>query len=104
MGPSLFSDVEDVARAFDVILHKGEVGHIYNIGGTNECANIDVAKTLIKILGKEKEEDVIDIDMEDPEVDAAALKIQASFKGKKAQTEGAQLKKEKAESVKLTDL
>jgi len=52
-----FLYVEDVARAFDVILHKGEVGHIYNIGGTNECANIDVAKTLIKILGKEKEED-----------------------------------------------
>ena len=48
--------------------------------------------------GKEKEEDVIDIDMEDPEVDAVALKIQASFKGKKARTEVAQLKKEKAES------
>jgi len=51
-----FLYVEDVARAFDVILHKGEVGHIYNIGGKNELPNIDVAKHLLRILGKEKEE------------------------------------------------
>ena len=36
-----FLYVEDVARAFDCILHKAEVGHVYNIGGTNEyrCAS-----------------------------------------------------------------
>ncbi len=50
--------VEDVARAFDVILHKGVVGNIYNIGGTNEFANIDVAKTLLQLLGKVGEEGV----------------------------------------------
>ena len=50
-----FLFVEDVARAFDVILHKGENGHIYNIGGNNELPNIQVAKDLIRILGKEKE-------------------------------------------------
>lgn len=53
-----FLFVEDVARAFDVILHNGEVGHIYNIGGDNEKPNITVAKDLIKLLGlgdKEKE-------------------------------------------------
>ena len=35
-----FLYVEDVARAFDVILHKGDSGRIYNIGGSNEyrCA------------------------------------------------------------------
>lgn len=55
-----FLYVEDVARAFDVILHKGKVGHIYNIGGENEKPNIAVAKDLIKILGKEdKEKDLI---------------------------------------------
>jgi len=52
-----FLYVEDVARAFDVILHKGDNGKIYNIGGNNECPNIDVAKALIKILGKEDEMD-----------------------------------------------
>ena len=31
-----FLYVEDVARAFDCILHKAEVGRVYNIGGTNE--------------------------------------------------------------------
>jgi len=51
-----FLYVEDVARAFDCILHKGKVGHIYNIGGQNELPNIEVAKTLIKILGKSDEE------------------------------------------------
>jgi UDP-glucose 4,6-dehydratase len=52
-----FLYVEDVARAFDVILHKAQVGMIYNIGGTNELPNIQVAKDLIRILGKEDEEE-----------------------------------------------
>jgi UDP-glucose 4,6-dehydratase len=55
-----FLFVEDVARAFDVILHKGSVGHIYNIGGQNELPNIQVARDLIRILGlSHKEEDLI---------------------------------------------
>eukprot|EP00521_Asterionellopsis_glacialis_P009827 CAMPEP_0195289188 /NCGR_PEP_ID=MMETSP0707-20130614/5569_1 /TAXON_ID=33640 /ORGANISM="Asterionellopsis glacialis, Strain CCMP134" /LENGTH=355 /DNA_ID=CAMNT_0040349161 /DNA_START=58 /DNA_END=1125 /DNA_ORIENTATION=+ len=52
-----FLFVEDVARAFDVILHKGTAGHVYNIGGKNEISNIKVAKTLLKILGHEEEEE-----------------------------------------------
>ena len=52
-----FLYVEDVARAFDCILHKGVVGRIYNIGGQNELPNIEVAKSLIRILGKEDEMD-----------------------------------------------
>lgn len=43
--------VEDVARAFDTILHKGVLGEVYNIGGTNEQSNIEVAKALLQILG-----------------------------------------------------
>ena len=45
---------QDVARAFDKIVHKGQLGHIYNIGGHNEISNIEVAKTLIKIMGQEE--------------------------------------------------
>ena len=52
-----FLYVTDVANAFDVILHKGAPGHVYNIGGRNEIANLAVAKTLLKIFGKEDEED-----------------------------------------------
>ena len=44
--------VEDVARAFDTILHRGTIGEIYNIGGDNELSNIDVAGRLLKIMGK----------------------------------------------------
>jgi dTDP-D-glucose 4,6-dehydratase len=43
--------VEDVARAFDVILHQGVTGKIYNVGGTNEKANIEVAKDLVRLMG-----------------------------------------------------
>lgn len=50
-----FLFVKDVATAFDCILHKGTPGHVYNIGGQNEIANIDVAKTLLKIFGKDEE-------------------------------------------------
>ncbi|KAL5582603.1 hypothetical protein UlMin_015045 [Ulmus minor] len=35
---------EDVAEAFEVILHRGEVGHVYNIGTKKERRVIDVAK------------------------------------------------------------
>lgn len=41
-----------MARAFEVILHKGAAGTIYNIGGTHEKANIDVARDLIRLMGK----------------------------------------------------
>ena len=52
-----FLYVEDVASAFDVILHKGEPGHVYNIGGKNELSNLAVAKQLLKIFGLEDKED-----------------------------------------------
>jgi dTDP-glucose 4,6-dehydratase len=55
-----FLYVEDVARAFEIILFKSKVGLIYNIGGTNERANIDVAKDLIRLSGHEtKEKDLL---------------------------------------------
>eukprot|EP00596_Hydrurales_sp_CCMP1899_P008791 CAMPEP_0119047252 /NCGR_PEP_ID=MMETSP1177-20130426/52046_1 /TAXON_ID=2985 /ORGANISM="Ochromonas sp, Strain CCMP1899" /LENGTH=355 /DNA_ID=CAMNT_0007021607 /DNA_START=78 /DNA_END=1145 /DNA_ORIENTATION=+ len=46
-----FLFVEDVARAFEIVLFKGKVGVVYNIGGSNERANIDVAKDLIRLAG-----------------------------------------------------
>lgn len=45
--------VEDHAKAIDVILHKGELGETYNIGGWNEWQNIDLIKLLIKLTDKE---------------------------------------------------
>ena len=33
--------VEDHCKAIDLIIHKGRVGEVYNIGGHNEMKNID---------------------------------------------------------------
>lgn len=44
--------VEDHARAIDVIFHKGQIGETYNIGGNSEKKNIEVVKTLCRILNK----------------------------------------------------
>ncbi|MEY2344623.1 dTDP-glucose 4,6-dehydratase [Proteus mirabilis] len=42
--------VEDHARALYKVVTEGKVGETYNIGGHNEKANIDVVKTICKIL------------------------------------------------------
>lgn len=44
--------VGDHCRAIDLIIHKGTVGEVYNIGGHNEKANIDVVKIIINTLDK----------------------------------------------------
>ncbi|KAK1289406.1 putative rhamnose biosynthetic enzyme 1 [Acorus calamus] len=41
---------EDVAEAFEVILHHGEVGHVYNIGTKKERRVIDVAQDICKLF------------------------------------------------------
>lgn len=44
--------VEDHCKAIDLIIHKGRVGEVYNIGGHNEMRNIDIVKLICKELGK----------------------------------------------------
>ncbi|MDD5088315.1 MAG: dTDP-glucose 4,6-dehydratase [bacterium] len=44
--------VEDQCEALDLVLHKGEVGQIYNVGAGNEEFNMDVTRALLKLLGK----------------------------------------------------
>ncbi|KAK9688710.1 hypothetical protein RND81_09G005800 [Saponaria officinalis] len=46
---------EDVAEAFEVILHKGEVGHVYNIGTKRERRVIDVARDVCKLFSVDPE-------------------------------------------------
>jgi len=41
---------EDVAEAFEVVLHSGEVGNVYNIGTKKERRVIDVAKDICKLF------------------------------------------------------
>ena len=44
--------VEDHCKAIDLIIHKGRVGEVYNIGGHNEMKNIDIVKIICKALDK----------------------------------------------------
>lgn len=44
--------VEDHCAAIDLVMRKGRVGEIYNIGGHNERANIDVVKIILQVLNK----------------------------------------------------
>ena len=44
--------VEDHCKAIDLIVRKGAVGEVYNVGGHNEMRNIDIVKLICKELGK----------------------------------------------------
>lgn len=44
--------VEDHCSAIDLILQKGRIGEVYNIGGKNELRNIDIVKLICRELGK----------------------------------------------------
>lgn len=47
--------VDDHNKAIDLIIHKGRIGEVYNIGGHNEKRNIDIVKIIIKELGKSED-------------------------------------------------
>lgn len=47
--------VEDHCSAIDLIIHKGRVGEVYNIGGHNEKTNLEVVKIILKELGKSED-------------------------------------------------
>ncbi len=47
--------VEDHCIAIDLIIRKGTVGEVYNIGGHNERTNLEVVKTVLKELKKGEE-------------------------------------------------
>ena len=44
--------VTDHCAAIDLIVRKGRVGEVYNIGGHNERTNLQVVKTILKALDK----------------------------------------------------
>jgi dTDP-glucose 4,6-dehydratase len=44
--------VEDHAKGIDIVLHQGEPGEIFNIGGEHEMYNIDVTKFILETLKK----------------------------------------------------
>ena len=47
--------VSDHCSAIDTVLHEGKDGEVYNIGGNNEKANIEIVKLIIETLGKSED-------------------------------------------------
>lgn len=44
--------VEDHCSAIDLVIHKGQNGEVYNIGGNNERTNLQIVQTILEQLGK----------------------------------------------------
>ena len=46
--------VDDNCEALDLILHEGEAGEVYNVGGGNHRYNIDVADLILDLTEKQR--------------------------------------------------
>jgi len=46
--------VYDHCEAIDVVLHKGKIGEVYNIGGHNEKTNLEITKLILDAMGKDE--------------------------------------------------
>lgn len=44
--------VDDHILGVDLIIHEGEVGHTYNIGGNNEISNLEIVNQLCQLMDK----------------------------------------------------
>ncbi|MCZ3364288.1 MULTISPECIES: dTDP-glucose 4,6-dehydratase [Methanobacterium] len=44
--------VYDHCSAIDLVIHRGKIGEIYNIGGNNEKKNIEIVKLILQNLNK----------------------------------------------------
>lgn len=64
--------VEDHCRAIDLVLREGVVGEVYNIGGHNERANIDIVKRIIAECAKA---------VDDPEITESLISYVTDRKG-----------------------
>jgi dTDP-glucose 4,6-dehydratase len=46
--------VDDFASAIDTVLEFGEPGQVYNVGGPDELANIDVVRRILELTGRDE--------------------------------------------------
>lgn len=46
--------VYDHCKAIDLVLHKGKVGEVYNIGGHNEKTNLEITHLILEAMGKDE--------------------------------------------------
>ncbi len=46
--------VDDFASAIDTVLERGDAGEVYNVGGPDEMANIDVVKRILELTDRDE--------------------------------------------------
>ena len=46
--------VEDHCRAISLLIEKGVDGEVYNVGGAEECTNIDLTRAILRLMGKDE--------------------------------------------------
>ena len=46
--------VDDFAAAIDIVLERGKPGEVYNVGGPDEKANIDVVRRILELSGRDE--------------------------------------------------
>ena len=46
--------VYDHCEAIDVVLHRGKIGEVYNIGGHNEKTNLEITHLILEAMGKDE--------------------------------------------------
>ncbi len=49
---------EDVVEAFEVVLHKGSVGHVYNIGTKKEWIILNVVRDICNLFNLDCEKSI----------------------------------------------
>lgn len=64
--------VEDHCAAIDLVLREGRIGEVYNVGGHNERANIDIVETIIRLVGAR---------LGDPEINSSLITFVEDRKG-----------------------
>ena len=50
--------VEDHCKAIDMVIEKGRIGEVYNVGGHNERTNIYIIKTIISYVNDNVDDSV----------------------------------------------
>jgi dTDP-glucose 4,6-dehydratase len=46
--------VEDFAGAIQTVLERGRAGHAYNVGGPDECENLEVVRRILELTGRDQ--------------------------------------------------
>ena len=46
--------VEDFVSAIGAVLDRGRPGETYNVGGPDECANLDVVRRILELCGRDE--------------------------------------------------